>query len=54
MEVILLESIPKLGNIGEKVKVKTGYGRNFLIPQGKALRATKENVAYFEAERVKI
>ena len=43
MEIILLESIYKLGNIGDKVKVKNGYGRNFLIKQGKALRFNKEN-----------
>ena len=45
MEIILLESIRKLGNIGEVVKVKDGYGRNFLIKHGKALRANKENIA---------
>ena len=43
MEIILLESIYKLGNIGDKVKVKNGYGRNFLLKQGKALRFNKEN-----------
>lgn len=50
-EVILLERVEKLGKMGEKVKVKPGYARNFLLPQKKALRATKENVAYFEAQR---
>ena len=47
MEIILLESIYKLGNIGDKVKVKNGYGRNFLIKQGKALRFNKENQNLF-------
>jgi len=50
-EVILLERVEKLGKMGEKVKVKPGYARNFLLPQKKALRATKENIAYFEAQR---
>jgi large subunit ribosomal protein L9 len=44
MQVILLENIMNLGKIGEKVEVKNGYGRNFLLRQGKALRASKENV----------
>ena len=43
MEVILLENIFNLGNIGDKVKVKNGYGRNFLLKQGKALRFNKQN-----------
>ena len=43
MEIILLENILNLGNIGDKVKVKNGYGRNFLLKQGKALRFNKEN-----------
>ena len=43
MEIILLENILNLGNIGDKVKVKSGYGRNFLLKQGKALRFNKEN-----------
>ncbi len=43
MEIILLENIINLGNIGDKVKVKNGYGRNFLLKQGKALRSNKEN-----------
>lgn len=51
MEVILLEHIEKLGKMGEKVKVKTGYARNYLLPQRKALRATEENMAYFEAQK---
>lgn len=51
MEVILLEKVNKLGELGEKVKVKSGYGRNYLIPQGKALAATVANQARFEKER---
>ena len=49
MEVILLERIGKLGQMGDVVRVKDGFGRNFLLPQGKALRATKENRARFES-----
>ncbi len=48
MEIILLQKINKLGNIGDAVVVKPGFGRNFLIPSGKALRATKENKEFFE------
>ncbi|HXW60503.1 MAG TPA: 50S ribosomal protein L9 [Myxococcota bacterium] len=51
MEVILTEKRRHLGNLGDKVKVKPGFARNFLIPQGKAVYATKENVAMFEAKR---
>lgn len=51
MDVILLERIEKLGNMGEVVKVKAGYARNYLLPQKKALRATGENRDYFEAQR---
>ncbi len=51
MEVILLEKIHRLGNLGDKVKVKPGYGRNYLIPMGKAVPATAQNVAKFEARR---
>ena len=51
MDVILLEKIGKLGDLGDKVTVKPGYGRNFLIPQGKAVPATKDNVEKFEARR---
>ena len=51
MEVILLERVAKLGQMGEVVRVKDGYARNFLLPQKKALRATKENLAYFETQR---
>lgn len=50
-EIILLERVEKLGKMGDVVKVKPGYARNFLLPQRKALRATKENLAYFEAQR---
>ena len=52
MEVILLERIEKLGQMGDVVKVKDGFARNFLLPQKKALRASKDNLAYFEKERV--
>jgi large subunit ribosomal protein L9 len=51
MNVILLEKVGKLGNIGDQVSVKAGFGRNFLIPQGKAIPATAANVAEFEARR---
>ncbi|HEX4872841.1 MAG TPA: 50S ribosomal protein L9 [Nevskiaceae bacterium] len=51
MEVILLEKIKKLGDLGETVKVKPGYGRNFLLPQGKALPATESNRKVFEARK---
>ncbi|MEM7777093.1 MAG: 50S ribosomal protein L9 [Pseudomonadota bacterium] len=51
MEVILLERIPKLGQMGEIVRVKDGFARNFLLPQKKALRATKANLAEFETRR---
>lgn len=51
MDVILLEKVLNLGDLGEQVKVKPGYGRNFLVPQGKAVPATKENIAEFEARR---
>lgn len=51
MDVILLERVESLGNMGEKVRVKPGYARNFLLPQGKALRATAANIAYFETQR---
>ena len=52
MDVILLERIEKLGQMGDVVKVKNGFARNFLLPQKKALRASKDNLAYFEKERV--
>ena len=51
MEVILLESVQKLGELGDKVNVKSGYGRNFLIPQKKAVPATAENLQQFEERR---
>lgn len=51
MEIILLENIRKLGQVGSVVKVKDGYGRNFLIPRKKAIRASKENLAYFQAKK---
>ena len=51
MEVILLEKLPNLGSLGDVVKVKSGFARNFLIPQGKARRATPENLAEFETRR---
>ncbi|MCE3044129.1 50S ribosomal protein L9 [Legionella sp. 16cNR16C] len=51
MEVILLEKVRNLGNLGDKVKVKPGYGRNFLIPQSKAVFATAKNVELFEQRR---
>jgi len=54
MEVILLETVTNLGDLGDKVSVKAGYGRNFLIPQGKAVPATEEAVAAFEARRAEL
>lgn len=54
MEVILLEKIRKLGELGDQVKVKPGYGRNFLVPQGKAVPATAENIEKFEARRAEL
>ena len=51
MDVILLQKVANLGNIGDRVKVRSGYGRNFLLPQGKATLATPDNVARFEARR---
>ncbi|GGB88398.1 50S ribosomal protein L9 [Marinobacterium zhoushanense] len=54
MEVILLESIGKLGKLGDKVAVKGGFGRNYLIPQGKAVPATGDNVARFEERRAEL
>lgn len=54
MEVILLENIGNLGALGDKVDVKPGYGRNFLIPQGKAVPATEDNVSKFEARRAEL
>jgi large subunit ribosomal protein L9 len=54
MEVILLDKVGKLGAIGDKVTVKSGYGRNYLLPQGKAVAATAKNVADFEARRAEL
>jgi large subunit ribosomal protein L9 len=54
MDVVLLERIEKLGQMGDVVSVKNGYGRNFLLPQGKALRATKANLVRFESERAQL
>ena len=51
MEIILLEKVANLGNIGDHVKVKSGYGRNFLLPKGKATLATPANIAAFEVRR---
>jgi len=51
MELILKEKVLNLGNLGDKVKVKPGYGRNYLVPTGKAMRATEANIAEFEAHR---
>ncbi|MEL6598570.1 MAG: 50S ribosomal protein L9 [Pseudomonadota bacterium] len=54
MDVVLLERVSKLGQIGDVVTVKQGYARNYLLPQGKALRATKANLAQFEAQRAQL
>ncbi|AGY91580.1 hypothetical protein SPICUR_02860 [Spiribacter curvatus] len=54
MEVILMEKVANLGGLGDTVRVRAGYGRNYLIPQGKARPATAENVAYFEAQRAEL
>ena len=54
MQVILLERVAKLGQMGDVVKVKDGYGRNFLLPQGKALRATESNIKSFEARKAQL
>jgi large subunit ribosomal protein L9 len=51
MDLILLQKVVNLGNLGDKVKVKPGYGRNYLVPQGKAVPATATNLAEFEARR---
>jgi large subunit ribosomal protein L9 len=51
MEIILMQKVANLGNIGDRVKVKAGYGRNFLLPQGKATLATADNIAKFESRR---
>ncbi|NOT12038.1 MAG: 50S ribosomal protein L9 [Methylococcaceae bacterium] len=54
MEVILLEKITNLGNLGDKVNVKAGYGRNYLVPQGKAAIATAKKIAEFEERRAEL
>jgi large subunit ribosomal protein L9 len=54
MEVILLQKVANLGNIGDRIKVKSGYGRNYLLPKGKATLVTAENVARFEAQRAEL
>ena len=54
MQVILLERVAKLGQMGDVVDVKSGYARNFLLPQGKALTASKENIAGFEAQKAQL
>ena len=51
MQLILLQKVVNLGNLGDKVDVKPGFGRNFLVPQGKAVPATEANLAQFEARR---
>ena len=52
MKVILLQKIHQIGDVGSVVKVKAGYGRNYLLPQNKAIRATKENIESFEMRRI--
>ena len=54
MQVVLLERVEKLGQMGDVVKVKDGFARNYLLPQKKALRATKSNIAYFETQRTQL
>ncbi len=54
MEVILLEKVAKLGDLGDKVNVKSGFGRNFLIPYGKAVQATEASIAEFESRRAEL
>ncbi len=54
MEVILLEKVSKLGDLGDKVNVKSGFGRNYLVPQGKAVAATENNVSKFEERRAEL
>jgi large subunit ribosomal protein L9 len=54
MEVILLEKIANLGNLGDKVSIKAGYGRNYLVPRGKAVPATAKKIAEFEARRAEL
>ena len=54
MELILLEKVQNLGDLGDKVRVKPGYGRNYLVPSGKAVPATKANIEAFEARRAEL
>ncbi len=54
MEVILLEKIANLGNLGDRVTIKSGYGRNYLVPQGKAVAATANKIVEFEARRAEL
>jgi large subunit ribosomal protein L9 len=54
IDVILMQRVEKLGQMGEVVKVRPGYARNFLLPQGKAIRASKDNLARFEQDRVRL
>ena len=54
MEVILLEKIANLGNLGDRVTIKSGYGRNYLVPQGKAVAATAKKIVGFEARRAEL
>lgn len=54
MEVILLEKVANLGNLGDKVTIKSGYGRNYLVPQGKAVAATAKKIAEFEVRRAEL
>lgn len=54
MDIILLEKVQNLGDLGERVSVKPGYGRNYLVPQGKAVPATKDNIEMFEARRAEL
>ncbi len=54
MEVILLEKVGRLGTVGDRVRVRSGYGRNYLLPQGKAISATPDNVARFEERRAEL
>lgn len=54
MEVILLDKVANLGSLGDQVNVKSGYARNYLVPQGKAVPATKKNVEFFEARRAEL
>ena len=54
MDLILLEKVQNVGDLGDLVKVKAGFGRNYLVPQGKAVPATKDNIAQFEARRAEL